>query len=179
MAAEVAPAGARRASECDGDARTTNFPAWRTPALLLLATVAIAACSPPSGSSVAPEVEYLNAPGTENLGLPFSAAVRVGNTLYLSGQIGNLPGTLDLAPGGIQGQTRQTMENIKQALEHFGSSMDRVVKCTVFLADMNEWEAMNEVYRTYFENPPARSALGASGLAMNGRVEIECIAVVD
>src|SRR5690606_25526701 len=115
----------------------------------------------------------------EGLGLPFSAAVRVGNTLYLSGQIGNLPGTLELAPGGIEGQTRQTMENIKQALEHFGSSMDQVVKCTVFLADMAEWEAMNAVYRTYFTNRPARSALGASGLALGGRIEIECIAVVD
>jgi len=126
-----------------------------------------------------PDVEYLNTPGTEGLNLPFSAAVRVDNTLYLSGNIGNIPGKLELAPGGIQGETRQTMENIKQALEHFGSSMDRVVKCTVFLADMNEWAAMNEVYRTYFTNPPARSALGASGLALNGRVEIECIAIVD
>lgn len=143
------------------------------------ATFAVAACSPPAAEDAAPQVEYLHAPGTEGLDLPFSAGVRVGNTLYLSGQIGNLPGTLELAPGGIQGETRQTMENIKQALEHFGSSMDRVVKCTVFLADMSEWAAMNEVYRTYFKNPPARSALGASGLAMNGRVEIECIAIVD
>ncbi len=58
-------------------------------------------------------------------------------------------------------------------------SMDKVVKCTVFLADMSEWGAMNEVYKTYFENPPARSALGANGLALNARTEIECIAVVD
>lgn len=137
----------------------------------------VAACSPSEDRS--PDVEYLNAPGTEGLDLPFSAAVRVDNTLYLSGNIGNIPGKLELAPGGIQGETRQTMENIKTALEHFGSSMDRVVKCTVFLADMDEWAAMNEVYRTYFTNPPARSALGASGLALNGRVEIECIAIVD
>lgn len=123
------------------------------------------------------EVEYLQAPGTEDLNLPFSSAVRVGDTLYLSGSIGNIPGTLELAEGGIQGETRQTMENIRQVLETFGSSMDRVVKCTVFLADMAEWGAMNEVYRTYFENPPARSALGASGLALDARVEIECIAV--
>jgi reactive intermediate/imine deaminase len=146
---------------------------------VLAALLAVAACSPPAAENGVPEVEYLNAPGTEGLNLPFSTAVRVDHTLYLSGAIGNLPGTLDLAPGGIQGETRQTMENIKQALEQFGSSMDRVVKCTVFLADMNEWAAMNEVYRTYFTNPPARSALGASGLALNGRVEIECIAVVD
>jgi reactive intermediate/imine deaminase len=125
----------------------------------------------------AAEVEYLQAPGTEDLGLPFSSAVRVDNTLYLSGAIGVIPGTLDLAEGGIQGETRQTMENIKETLETFGSSLDKVAKCTVFLADMAEWGAMNEVYRTYFDNPPARSALGASGLALEARVEIECIAV--
>ena len=126
-----------------------------------------------------PEVEYLNAPGTEDLDLPFSAAVRVDNTLYLSGALGNIPGTMNLAEGGIQGETRQTLENISSTLETFGSSMDDVVKCTVFLADINEWAAMNEVYRTFFENPPARSALGASGLALDARVEIECIAVID
>ena len=123
------------------------------------------------------DVEYLQAPGTEDLNLPFSSAVRAGNTLYLSGSIGIIPGTMDLAEGGIQGETRQTLDNISRTLETFGSSMDKVVKCTVFLADMGEWGAMNEVYRTYFENPPARSALGASGLALDARVEIECIAV--
>ena len=88
-----------------------------------------------------------------------------------------IPGTLDLAEGGIAAETRQTMDNISAVLSEFDSSMNDVVKCTVFLADMAEWSAMNEVYRTYFENPPARSALGASGLALNARVEIECIAV--
>ena len=127
----------------------------------------------------AADVEYLQMPGAEDLNLPFSAAVRVDKTLYLSGNIGNLPGTLELAEGGIAGETRQTMDNIKAALETFGSSLDQVVKCTVFLADMAEWGAMNEVYRTYFTSPPARSALGASGLALDARVEIECIAVVD
>lgn len=111
--------------------------------------------------------------------LPFSAGVRVGNLLFLSGQVGNLPGTTELAPGGIQGETRQTMENIKAALERLGSSMDQVVKCTVFLADISEWAAMNEVYVEYFPNNlPARSALGASGLALGARTEIECIATV-
>ena len=124
-------------------------------------------------------VQYLNMPGTEDLGLPFSSAVRVGNTLYLSGNLGNVPGSNDLVTGGIREETRQTMENMKAVLEQFGSSMDRVVKCTVFLADIGEWGAMNEVYRTYFSKPPARSALGASGLALNARVEIECIATVD
>lgn len=119
-------------------------------------------------------VEYLG----ENPGLPFSEAVRVGNMLYLSGQIGTQPdGTL--IGGGIQAETRQTMENIKTVLEKYGSSIDRVVKCTVFLADIAEWPAMNEVYITYFtQHKPARSAVAGSGLALNSRVEIECMATV-
>ncbi|MEL7312258.1 MAG: RidA family protein [Pseudomonadota bacterium] len=121
-------------------------------------------------------VEYLKAPGTENMDLPFSAAVRSGETLYLSGMLGIPPGTRSLVPGGIQPETRQTLENISQRLEDFGYSMDDVVKCTVFLADMAEWGAMNEVYKTFFRNPPARSAVGVSGIALDGRVEIECIA---
>jgi reactive intermediate/imine deaminase len=144
-------------------------------ALLLAATVA---CGCEVHVHEDTDIEYLQAPGSEDLDLPFSSAVRVGNTLYLSGSIGNIPGTMELASGGIQGETRQTLENISRTLETFGSSLDRVVKCTVFLADMAEWGAMNEVYRTYFENPPARSALGASGLALDARVEIECIAVM-
>ncbi len=125
------------------------------------------------------QIEYLNKPGTEDLGLPFSAAVRVDKLLFLSGNLGNIPGTMNLAEGGIQGETRQTLENIKATLEMFGSSMDKVVKCTVFLADISEWGAMNEVYKTYFENPPARSALGVNGLALGARTEIECIAAID
>ena len=144
--------------------------------MLLLCLLVIAGCDVRADSRT--EIEYLQMPGAENLDLPFSAAVRVGDTLYVSGNIGNIPGTLELAEGGIQGETRQTLENIKRVVERFGSSMDRVVKCTVFLADMGEWGAMNEVYRTYFTNPPARSALGASGLALDARVEIECIAVI-
>jgi len=127
----------------------------------------------------AENIEWLQAPGTEDSNLPFSSAVRVGKLLFLSGQIGIAPGMNTLAEGGIQGETQQTMENIKATLEQFGSSLDRVVKCTVFLADMSEWGAMNEVYRTYFTHPPARSALGASGLALDARVEIECIGVVN
>jgi reactive intermediate/imine deaminase len=147
----------------------------RNLAILLAATIA---CGCEVHVHDDTEVEYLQAPGTEDLNLPFSSAVRVGDTLYLSGSIGVIPGTMNLAEGGIQGETRQTMDNIGQVLETFGSSFDQVVKCTVFLADMAEWGAMNEVYRTYFENPPARSALGVSGLALDARVEIECIAVV-
>jgi len=111
--------------------------------------------------------------------LPFSEAVRVGHILYLSGQIGIDPATSKLAEGGITGETRQTLENIKASLEKYGSSMAEVVKCTVYLADINEWAAMNKVYVTYFPtNPPARSALGTSGLALGSRTEIECMATV-
>lgn len=138
----------------------------------------LAGCGTGTTEEPVSEITYHNMPGTEELGLPFSSAVQVDDTLYLSGNLGNVPGTLELAEGGIEAETRQTMENIKAVVEQFGSSMDRIVKCTVFLADMAEWPAMNEVYRSYFENPPARSALGASGLALGARVEIECIAVV-
>ena len=124
-------------------------------------------------------IEWLNAPGTEGMDLPFSSAVRVDNLLFLSGALGIVPGTGELAEGGIQEETRQTLENISRTLENFGSSMDKVVKCTVFLADVAEWGAMNEVYVTFFPNKPARSALGANGLAFDARTEIECIAVVN
>lgn len=150
----------------------------RTIPAIIAAGVLLSACDR-SGPDATTDVEYLDAPGTEDLGLPFSSAVRVDGMLYLSGAIGNTPGTFNLVPGGIEAETRRTMDNIKATLEQFGSSMDRVVKCTVFLADMNEWAAMNDVYRTYFRNAPARSALGASGLALGARVEIECIATVD
>jgi 2-iminobutanoate/2-iminopropanoate deaminase len=112
--------------------------------------------------------------------LPFSEAVRVGDLLLLSGQIGNRPGGLELVAGGIGPETRQTMENIAAILARRGAGLADVVKCTVMLADMSEWPAMNEVYTTFFaaDALPARSALGASGLALGARVEIEAIAVL-
>ncbi|NIL95214.1 MAG: RidA family protein [Woeseiaceae bacterium] len=123
------------------------------------------------------DVDWISEPGMEDM--PFSAAVRVDNLLFLSGAIGYDAEAQALVEGGIQPETRKTLENIAATLEANGSSMDRVVKCTVFLADMSEWGAMNEVYVTFFPNKPARSALGANGLALNARTEIECIAVVD
>ena len=126
--------------------------------------------------SLAQERQVLHSPG-EVRGLPFSSAGRVGNMLYLSGQIGNVPGTRQLADTGIAGQTRQALENIKGVLASAGSSLDRAVKCTVFLADIKEYGAMNTVYATYFPtDPPARSTVAGSGLALGARVEIECIA---
>jgi 2-iminobutanoate/2-iminopropanoate deaminase len=112
-------------------------------------------------------------------GLPFSPAVRVGSMLYLSGQIGIVPATRQLADTGIAGQTRQALENLKALLIYSGSGLERVVKCTVFLADMRDFAKMNEVYATFFPKaPPARSTVAVSGLALGARVEIECMATV-
>ena len=126
------------------------------------------------------KVEHHPNPGDAEGKLPFSDVVRAGEFLFQSGKIGVEPGTLKLVPGGIQAETRQTMEHIKEGFARYGVGMDRVVKCTVFLADMKEWAAMNEVYVTYFPagKKPARSALGASGLALGARVEIECVAAL-
>lgn len=109
--------------------------------------------------------------------LPFSEAVRFDNTLYLSGAIGIDPKTDALVEGGITSETRQTMQNIDASLIKHGLDRSDVIKCTVFMADISEWQMMNDVYVTYFgDKLPARSALGANGLAMGARVEIECIA---
>jgi reactive intermediate/imine deaminase len=125
-------------------------------------------------------VEFLNSGKVLPTNLPFSEAVRVGSTLYLSGQIGIVPGTMKLAPGGIKQEAKQTMENIKTSLEAHGYSVSNIVKCTVMLADISEWGTFNEVYKSFFSNRyPARSAFGANGLALGARVEIECIAAAD
>jgi len=107
---------------------------------------------------------------------PFSESARVGELLFLAGQIGEDKDG-NLVPGGINAEAEQMMLNIKAALGRRGLTMEHVVKCTVFLADIAEWGAFNEVYKKHFSRPyPARSALGASGLAANARVEMECIA---
>ncbi len=127
--------------------------------------------------ALAQQREVIHGPG-EVQGLPFSLAVRVGNVLYLSGQIGNVPGTRQLADTGITGQTHQALENVKAVLAAAASSLDRVVKCTVFLVDIRDYGKMNEVYASYFpKDPPARSTVAGSGLALGARVEIECLAV--
>ena len=146
------------------------------PGVILLGLVS---CAPAASSRVVPAPVYLPSADQAMRGLPFSDAVRVGDLLFLSGKVGTAPGKAELVPGGIAAETRQVMENIKVTLLTNGSSLDRVVKCTVMLADIREWAEMNEVYARYFPNHrPARSSFGASGLALNARVEIECIAAV-
>ena len=140
------------------------------PAALLLAALALPAAA-------APPAEFLASPQAGLNTLPFSEAVRAGDFLFLSGQVGNKPGTLELAPGGVEAEAAQTMDNIRAILQRHGASMDDLVKCTVFLADIRDWPAFNVVYRKYFtKHFPARSALAASGLAIGARVEVECLA---
>ncbi|HEY2928090.1 RidA family protein [Piscinibacter sp.] len=126
------------------------------------------------------DIEFLESGKVMPPNLPFSEAVRVGQTLYLSGQMGIEPGSMRPVHGGIREQTRQTMENIKTTLEAHGATMRDIVKCTVMLADISDWTAFNEVYRTFFDEGryPARSAFGANALALGGRVEVECVAVL-
>ena len=141
--------------------------------LLLIFLPAFAGCGAVQEDMDEVSVEYIN-PGAR-----FTEIVKVGNMLYLSGKIGSVPGQ-GLVEGGIQAETRQTLENIKATLEKNGSSMSHVVKVTVFLADIAEFGQMNEVYTSFFqENPPARSTVAVSGLAAGARIEIECIAVVN
>ena len=156
-------------------------------ALPLIPLLALACAAPSSDASppqeptteAAPEVEFLASPEHLAGNHPYSEAVRVGHMLYLTGVIGTAPGSDTVVPGGIQAETRQTLENMKEVLERFGSSLDRVVKCTAMIDDMAEWPAMNEVYVQYFPGPkPARSAIGADGLALGAKVELECWATV-
>jgi 2-iminobutanoate/2-iminopropanoate deaminase len=123
-------------------------------------------------------LKFLSSHGTRSVGLPFSDAVRAGDVLYLSGQLGNEPGTMKLVPGGIAPETRQTMTNIARVLEQNGLSFDDVFKCTAMLADIGEWAAFNTIYLDYFKpgRLPARSAFAAAGLALGARVELECCA---
>jgi 2-iminobutanoate/2-iminopropanoate deaminase len=144
---------------------------------IALVSATILAGSQPALAEDKPAVEFLNSGKVVPATLPFSEAVRVGDTLYLSGQVGIKPGTMQLVTGGIREEARQALENIRISLEAHGYSMRDVIKCTVMLADISEWATFNEVYKTFFSAPyPARSAFGANGLALGARVEVECIA---
>jgi len=150
----------------------------KTPIALFIAAAALAAGNVSAAAHAG--IEYLNSGKVLPATLPFSEAVRVGHTLYLSGQIGIAPGSMKVVPGGIKEETKQAMENIKTSLGAHGYALKDLVKCTAMLADIGEWAAFNDVYKTFFSGHfPARSAFGTSGLALGARVEIECIAAVD
>ena len=124
-----------------------------------------------------PGPAYHTLPERAELNLPYSDAVRSGSLLFLSGTIGAGASTRQPVEGGVEAETRQALENIKSNLAAHDSALDRVVKCTVFLADIADFEKMNGVYREFFPaNKPARTTVGVAGLPRGARVEIECIA---
>jgi 2-iminobutanoate/2-iminopropanoate deaminase len=154
-----------------------SFPRKQASGLSVLLIAALLAGCTAGGHRA--RVEHHPIPSDPEGKLPFADVVRAGGLLFQSGKLGFDPATGKLVPGGIGPETRATMENIKETFARHGVGMDRVVKCTVFLADMKEWPAMNEVYLQYFpQGKPARSALAAAGLALGARVEIECIAAL-
>jgi 2-iminobutanoate/2-iminopropanoate deaminase len=140
---------------------------------LALATGGLFMSSPASAQPRAP-VEHYGRPTLNAQPLPFSDAVRVGDVLYLSGQLGI--GTDGKLPEGIEAQTKQALDNIGAILKRTGLGYDDVFHCTAMLADMKDWPAMNAVYVTYFPEGkrPARSAFGANGLALGALIELEC-----
>jgi len=143
-------------------------------ALALALAIGVLIMSSPAEGQSRPAVEYFGHPSVNGQPLPFSDAVRVGDVLYLSGQIGLGPdGKL---PYGIEAQTRQAMDNIGAVLKARGLSHGDLFHCTVFLADMKDWPLFNKVYVPYFPagKLPARSAFGANGLALGALLEIEC-----
>ena len=121
-------------------------------------------------------LKYYRSDNAAKAKLPFSQAVRVGDILFLSGCIGNRPGTREIVPGGMAAEAKQAMENVRAVLAAHGLGFDDVFKATVMLADMREWQAFNEIYETYFKpgHLPTRSAFGCAALALGARLEIEC-----
>jgi reactive intermediate/imine deaminase len=110
---------------------------------------------------------------------PYNQAVRVGNTIYLSGSIGTDPQTGKLVEGGIELEARQAFKNIAAVLEHSGCTFNNVVKSTVLLADINDFQTLNKVYAEQFSSHfPARSTYQVANLPLSSRVEIECIVAV-
>ena len=124
--------------------------------------------------------EAIASPGAPKAIGPYSAAVRTGSLVFISGQVPFDPATGTLIEGDIAAQTRQVLKNVGALLEAAGLTHNHIVRTTVFLADMNDFTAMNEVYRTFFTEPfPARSTVQAARLPRDARIEIDAIAVGD
>jgi 2-iminobutanoate/2-iminopropanoate deaminase len=143
-------------------------------ALTLLA-FPITACA--ARSTSAPVSREVVAPAGASTVAPYSPAIRSGDFLFLSGQVGLKPGTRELVTGGIAAETTQALENVRTILTAAGLTPRDVVRCNVFLVDMRDYDAMNAVYGPFFGTaPPARSAIAVAGLPVSARVEIECTA---
>jgi 2-iminobutanoate/2-iminopropanoate deaminase len=142
--------------------------------LAAIAAGVFAMTSSADAAPTRPAVEHYGSPTLNGQRLPFSSAVRVGDILYLSGAIGRGPD--GKPPEGIEAQTRATMDDIGETLKLAGLKHSDLFHCTVFLSDMNNWAAFNQVYLTYFPDGPlpARSAFGANGLALGALLEVEC-----
>ena len=125
------------------------------------------------------DIAYFTSIESEKLGFPFSDATIVDNIIYVSGQVGNFPGTTELNSGGIGPETTQALNNIKSILNQIGSSADNIFKCLCMLSDINDYSEMNKAYRMFFKEneKPSRSTFAGSGLALNAKIEIECWAV--
>jgi reactive intermediate/imine deaminase len=153
---------------------------WLEPFSIILAALIVAtALFISRADDERPAREIVALSGLLPAGVPFTPAVRSGGLIFLSGQIGIRPGTFELVDGGIEAETRQTMDNIGLILEAAGAGFEDIVKCTVFLADIDDWTAFNEVYSEYFLGDlPARSAFATSGLVLGAATELDCIAAV-
>lgn len=129
-----------------------------------------------ASSAVAAPTAFVTSPESLALNRPFSDATQVGNILYLSGQIGAVPGEDHVVPGGLEAETKQIMTNIGALLKRRGLGFENLFKCTVMLGDMKQWDAFNRVYVPYFKagHFPSRSAMGVNGLAKGASVELEC-----
>ena len=124
-------------------------------------------------------VKYINSQANIDSGYPFSEAVIVDNIVYLSGKVGRLPSG-ELIQGGIEAETLQTLKNIESVLQQVGLTRKDIFKCTCMLVDIKDWPKMSKVYKSFFNRKslPARSAFAGSGLALNAKIEIECLAKV-
>ena len=142
---------------------------------MLKPLLAISALSLLSLPACAQDTQTKPAPASAAQSLPFSPVIVSGDTIFLSGHLGRLPGSRDYPDGGIGEETRQTLENIGATLATVGASHSDLVRCQVFLADIADFAEMNTAYRKFFPaNPPARTTVAVSGLAANASIEIEC-----
>lgn len=146
------------------------------PLLLLIAPALLTACvsvSPTEKPPASPARRVISTPNAPAAIAAYSQGIQVGDTLWVAGQIGLDPATREIVPGGIREETRRALENCKAILEAAGFSLKDVAQVQVLLADINDYQTMNEVYVTYFpENPPARAAYAVAAIPRGARVEI-------